>query len=389
MTDSAYSLDPNKIPWDMIKKAEKIVIKFGTRALVKENKEFDEELFQKLGEDIKKLMEMQKKIVIVSSGAVNAGVKKLQLQSRPKELLYQQMLAAIGNPILMNQYQKYFPVPVAQVLVTQEDLSNRTAYVNIRNTLRLMMKENIIPIINENDVVSINELYSEEGTEYNFSDNDLLSALIASTIKADLLIIFSDVDGLYTKHPNSKFKEFVPYVEEINDDIRKMAKSGSNMGRGGMISKIMAAEIANESGTNVLITHSKKTRLIDIFESKVVGSFFKRKEVPIKNRHFWLIHAGIVRGTLSVDEGAKNAIIEGKSLLIPGIIDFKGMFNKDDIVSIEFEGKQIAKGKINFSSDELTRFKEMEEEERKEYFKKHGIKEIISNENIGFLRYDI
>ena len=389
MTTEAYSLETNAIPWDEIKKAEKIIIKFGTRALVKENKDFDEDLFQKLGEDIKKLLEMQKKIVIVSSGAVNAGVKRLQLPSRPKELLYQQMLAAIGNPLLMNQYQKYLPVPVAQVLVTQEDLSNRTAYVNIRNTLRLMLKENIIPIINENDVVSINELYSEEGMEYNFSDNDLLSALIASMIKADLLIIFSDIEGLYTKHPNSKFKEFVPYVAEINGEIRKMAKSGSNMGRGGMISKIMAAEIANESGINVFLTHAKKTRLIEIFEPKVLGTFFKRKEVPIKNRHSWLIHAGIVRGSIVVDEGAKNAIVEGKSLLMPGIIDFKGSFNKDDIVAIEFNGTQVAKGKINFSCDELTRFKDMKEEERKEYFKKYGIREIISNENIGFLRYEL
>jgi glutamate 5-kinase len=139
----------------------------------------------------------------------------------------------------------------------------------------------------------------------------------------------------------------------------------------------------------VLITHAKNNRLSQIFESTVTGTFFKKWDAPIKHRQFWLIHAGIVRGTISIDEGAKNAILEGKSLLMPGIVEFKGMFNKDDIVSIESDGKPIAKGKVNYSNQELARFTEISEDERKDYFKKFGIREIISSENIGMLRYDL
>jgi glutamate 5-kinase len=388
MMDDYIPHDASEIPWDLVNKAEIIVIKFGTRSLVKDNKDFDEDLFAKLGQDIQQLIELKKKIVIVSSGAVNAGIKHLQLTERPKELLYQQMLAAVGNPLLIGQYRKHIKSPIAQVLVTQEDLSNRTAFVNIRNTLNLMLKEGIIPVINENDVVSINELYAEEEIEYNFSDNDLLSALMASTVNADLLIIFSDIEGLYTKHPNSKFKKFVPYVPIINDKIRSMAKSGSNMGRGGMISKIMAAEIATQSGINVFLTHAKKNRLIDVINGIATGTFFMKMENKIKNKQFWLIHAGIVRGNIIIDEGAKNAILEGNSLLFPGIIEFKGHFNKDDIVSIEYEGKTIARGVINFSYDALERFSKISKDERKEYFKKNHIREIITSEKIGISNWN-
>ena len=183
-------------------------------------------------------------------------------------------MAAIGNPLLITEYQKYFTFcKIGQVRVTQEDFSSRVSYNNLRNTIEEMIKRHIIPIFNENDVVSVNELQTEDGTEFNFTDNDILAGLVAASMDADLLIIFSDVDGLYTKHPNSPNAHFLSYVEEITDEIMAMGQKGSKFGRGGMISKLIAEQMVTKANGSVIIAHAKHSRIKDIFQGTAQLTF--------------------------------------------------------------------------------------------------------------------
>ena len=385
MADRFRILGEEHIPWQVFRDAKRIVIKLGTKALITENGQFDDGLFEALARDIKTLRDQGKEILIVSSGAVNAGLNSLKKQKRPRDVIDQQVYAAIGNPLLIEKYRKALSfTAIAQILVTQEDLSNRKSFLNVRNTLERMVKKGYIPVINENDVVSINELYSDKETEYNFTDNDILAAIIAASMNAQLLIIFSDVDGLYTKHPNSEYKEFIPYVPVVNRTIREMGQTGTQYGRGGMTSKIHAAEIATQSGSNVFLCHAKKTSLLDIFSGQAKGTFFLQSTVQLTNKHRWLIYGGIVRGNLDIDKGAKRAITNGASLLFGGITGIEGDFQKNDIVTISYDDEVFAKGIVNYSTETLERFANMDKEEVLKYFKKHGIREIITHEKMGF-----
>jgi glutamate 5-kinase len=393
-----YKIHSEKeIPWKIVKKAKRIVIKLGTRALINSDRSFDDKLFETLSEDIRRLIDDGKEIIIVSSGAVNAGVNALRMKERPRELIVQQVCAAVGNPLLMEHFQNHFqPFPVGQVLVTQEDFSNRLSYNNLRNTLDEMIKRRIIPVINENDVVSVNELQASEGTEYNFSDNDILAGLVAASMDAELLIIFSDIDGLYTKHPNSPYAEFIPYVPEITAEVLAMGKSGSKFGRGGMVSKLLASQMVSKAGGAIIIADAKKSRIKDLLTGKAKLTFLAPCE-KMKNKAIWLLFGANLKGKIVVDEGAVQALINGASLLFNGIAAINGDFQEGDIVAIchkneksEFEDVKagmFARAKINYSSDELQRFRNMTKEMRKEYFKVNNIREIISHENMAFTNY--
>jgi glutamate 5-kinase len=384
-TQSSVIHTAKEIPWKLCKKAKRIVIKIGTRALIDPNRDFDLEFFNHLGEDIERLQREGKEILIVSSGAVNAGVNALKLSERPRELVVQQVLAAVGNPLLIQEYQKQFKSStIAQILVTQEDFSNRVSYNNLRNTMEEMLKRRIIPIVNENDVVSVNELLEHQGTEANFSDNDILAGLIAASMDADLMIILSDVKGLYTKHPNSQFAEFIPYISEITPEILRMGQSGSKQGRGGMASKIVAAQIVTKSGGTVIIAHAKECRIKDIMAGKSTVTFFSPSE-KLRNKQIWLIFGANIKGKIMIDQGAKKAVEDGASLLFNGILKIEGSFEKGVVVSIlSAENLIIARGKTNYSAGELHRFKTVPKQMRKEYFAMNNIREIISHENMAF-----
>lgn len=397
-----YAELAKQIPWKLCKKARRIVIKIGTRAISKEDGSFDEDMLKNLAVDLSQLYASGKEIIIVSSGAVNAGVRELKLPERPRDIIALQTMAAVGNPILINEFRKFITfAPIAQILITQEDLSNRTTFVNFRNTMEDIITRKIIPVINENDVVSVNELMIRKDMMLNFTDNDILAGLITATLNADLLIILSDIEGLYTKHPNSKFAEFVPYVPEITEDIFKMAKSGSEVGRGGMVSKIIAAQIATYAGAGVIIAHAKKVRLKHIFKGNATITFFAPKarssERKIKDKDLWLMFAANVKGKIYIDEGAAHAIRSGASLLFNGIVRIDGDFDRDDIVEIHVlsDGNSekdssvnsyiIAKARVNYDSSALRRFAQLSQDERKRYFKKQNIREIISHEHMVFI----
>ncbi len=362
-----------------IKSANRIVVKIGTSSLVKDDKTFDLETIKKLAFDIEALRKRGKEVLLVTSGAVTAGIEAMQIEERPREVVALQVLAAVGQPLLMGVYTRFFSeYRVAQILLTQRDLSDRQSFNHFREALEKMLSMGIIPIINENDTVSIDELTHPEGLEFNFSDNDVLSALVAASIKADLLVILSDTEGLYDKNPSYEGAQLIPFVKKITPEVRKVAEGGGKLGRGGMDAKILAADIVTTAGAAVIIAHAKKNRLVNIIDQATVGTVFQPQE-ELPDKKLWMLFSTIVTGKLQVDDGAKDAILNGASLLFAGIVNIKGHFHKDDIVEmVDKEGERFARGIVNYSSDELSRVLKMPPDVRKEYLRMGQFKDIIS-----------
>lgn len=381
----SMAIEKKKI-WEDIQGKKRFVIKIGTNSLLEKDGRFDFVAIAKLIKGIKELLKQQKEVLLVSSGAVSAGMKKIGMKERPKEVVAQQALAAIGNPILMQQYMQMFEeIPVAQILLTQHDLSCRSNYLHFRNAMEKLISMGVVPIINENDVVSIDELAgtveNPVSTEYNFSDNDVLSALVAGALDADVLIVLSDVDGLYTKNPSHNNAEFIDIVEKVDEKIRLMAGSSNKGGRGGMKTKILAAEIVTKSGGYMIITSAKEASLPEIIKGNVkCTTFLPVKDLPKKS--IWLTYATNVAGKIQIDEGAVKAITSGASLLLPGIKDTIGDFVEKDVVQIiDINSKVIARGITNYSAkviQERLNQKNGGTLPKKTY-------EVITHENMEFL----
>ena len=232
------------------------------------------------------------------------------------------------------------------------------------NVLIMLLKQRVVPIINENDVTSVAELRRREGYTVNFSDNDILSVLVPGAIGADMTIILSDVDGLYTADPQEPGAQLIKTVETITPELKKSLGGKSKLGRGGIQSKIKAAEIATACGISVVIANSRRENvLLDILAGKDVGTFFKaQRSMPAVKR--WIAYGAAVKGQIYVNEGAKKAILEGSSLLPVGIIKVVGNFNVGEVVSLVDEGKvEFAKGNPNFSSSELNLIKGLQNAE--------------------------
>jgi glutamate 5-kinase len=369
-----------------IRAANRIVVKIGTSSLVKDDKTFDLETIKKLAFDIEALKKRGKEVLLVTSGAVTAGIEAMKITERPREVVALQVLAAVGQPLLMGVYSRFFSeYRVAQILLTQRDLSDRQSFNHFREALEQMLRMGIVPIINENDTVSIDELTHPEGLEFNFSDNDVLSALVAASIKAELLVILSDTDGLYDKNPSYEGAQLIPFINKITPEIRNVAEGGGKLGRGGMGAKLLAADIVTNAGAAVIIANAKKTRLVDIIDKTNVGTVFQPQE-ELPDKKLWMLFSTILAGKLIVDDGARDAIINGASLLFAGIVKIAGHFHKKDIVEImDKNGDRFARGIINYSSDELSRILKMPLDVRKEYLRMGQIKDIISRYNMAIL----
>jgi glutamate 5-kinase len=377
--------------WDAIKAAKRIVIKIGTKSILLGDRSFDFKTMAALIHDIKDMVKNQgKEVVLVTSGAVSAGMKKLRWEERPRDLVAQQVAAAVGNPLLLNEYVRLFDdTPVAQVLLAQQDLSNRKSYLHFSNALEMMLKLKVIPVLNENDVVSIDELAEtvsgESGKDYNFSDNDVLSALVAASINADLAIIMSDVDGLYTKKPSAKNANFIPYVEKLTNDVMAMGQEGSKAGRGGMATKLKAAQICTMSGVWMVICNAKKTDIGKLVNDGARCTIFKPLE-RMPGKKIWMIFAANVSGKIMLDEGAVKAVSSGASILLPGIVQASGEFHKGDVVEVwDAEGSRLlGKGLANHSSNEIDRFLKLHKNDR-EAFKKESVSEVILRDNFTLM----
>ena len=332
---------------------KRIVIKIGSNIIAGSDEGLDMSMINRIAGDISFIASEGNEVVIVSSGAVAAGMKKLGLKTHPSEIRLKQAAAAVGQSNLMWAYERSFSEfgkKVAQVLLTREDFSDRKRYINAKNTMMTLLSFGIIPVINENDTVAIDEI--------RFGDNDNLASLVAISIEADNLFILSDVDGLYEDDPRkNQYAELISYVETITPEIEQLAgASGSVVGTGGMYSKVKAAKKAVSHGIAVDIINGKKPGLlIPAVKGQHYGTFFKPCEDKISHRKGWIAFNSRAKGTLTLDGGAVKAIIEGgKSLLPSGIVLVDGMFEIGDAVyCVTADGKRFAKGLVNYASDDL------------------------------------
>lgn len=327
-------------------KAKRIVVKIGTKTLMK-NDAVDTGYVRRIGRQVADLVRSKRQVVVVTSGAIGMGSGQLGLKKRVRETKMRQACAAIGQPLLMAEYRKAFlryGVSVAQVLVTAEVLNNRKTYLNLRNSIETLLKLSVVPILNENDSVSTDEIGSA------FGDNDKLSALVASKIDADLLIILSDIDALYDKDPR-KFADAraITTVYEITEQmLRNAGGRGSKYATGGMKSKIEAARIASNAGCRIVLANGRLKNVIGrIMAGASVGTVFMPKR-KLSNRLRWILNS-TAAGTIVVDAGAMEAIRNRKSLLPSGIVAVKGSFEAGSIVMINDNAKAVT----NFDSSEL------------------------------------
>lgn len=330
---------------------KRIVVKIGASLLYRERK-LDFVLLNEITAQISTLLKDKKEVVLVSSGAIACGMSILGLDTRPKELSYLQAVAAVGQHELMHLYRQAFKkrgLNCAQVLLTWEDFADRRRYLNAKNTLWKLLELGSIPIINENDTVSTDEI--------KFGDNDRLSALVSILLSADILIILSDVDGLIDKDK----KSLVRVVDELTPQIMALAHpTDKKTSVGGMITKLEAAKIAVDSGIPCIIANGRRKNIIlsVIREPQNTGTLFLPKVGRLSAKKRWLAFSTKPKGKITVDEGAKIALINKKSLLSVGVIATEGDFQAGDIVSvIDRKNIEFARGKVGLSSKQLEKVK--------------------------------
>ncbi len=364
-----------------------VVVKVGTSSITTGEGKLDEAEMGRLAQQIATTAKHGDKIVLVTSGAVAAGIAELGTSGKPKDIVFQQAAAASGQSVLMSKYREIFKpygLKVAQILLTAEDLSNRASYVHTCNVLGMLLKLGVVPIVNENDVTSVDELMPVgEGYRVNFSDNDILSVLVANALSADLVIVLSDVDGLYTCDPSKPEAVIIKKVENITSELKDSLEGKSKLGRGGIQSKVKAAEIATTCGIPVVIANSRRENVIvDILAGKQVGTYFTpQKRMNAVKR--WIAYGAAVKGEIHVNAGAKKAILEGSSLLPVGVTKVVGHFKASDVVSLVGEdGVEFAKGNPNLASGELNLIKGLQVTEARKKLGAGCPKEAIEHRNI-------
>lgn len=339
-----------------IKDAKRIVFKFGTNVLRNDEKDISLSRIYSFIEDIAKLHKQGKEIIIVTSGAVGLGAKKAGVTST-SDIIVKQACAAIGQGQLMSIYEHGFSkydINTAQILLTADDFGQRIKYLNLSSVLNEILNLKVIPIINQNDTVSTEELEEliHSAIEVNFSDNDKLSALVTSKLDADVLVILSDIDGLFDDNPKTNpDAKIIHVVKEVTEEIENMGHEAAQGGRGGMKTKLEAAKVVTRSGGHVVIANGKTPQIIkQIFEEESVGTLFLPTE-ELSEKRRWIAYATNITGQIVVNNGAKKALTKkDSSLLSIGVVDIKGDFLKGDVVSIlDEEENEIARGVVNYN----------------------------------------
>jgi len=334
----------------------RIVIKLGTNLLTGGSDCLNLEIMSSLVGQTAKLHKQGMEIVVVSSGAIAAGRKRLGFIKERKDIPFKQVLAAVGQSRLMDAYDQLFgwhEITIAQTLLTRNDLSNRISYLNARNTLLALLELRVIPIVNENDVVAVDELQTAV-----FGDNDNLSALVAGLTDADLLMLLTDIGGLYDADPrHNSNARLVERVERIDTFIESLAgATRTERGTGGMVTKVEAAKLATASGVAVVIADGREPEvIIKLTNGEPIGTYFHPTTSKLESRKRWLL-SGISKGQLIIDSGAATALREqNKSLLPAGITRVNGKFERGDIVNILDSAKRekVACGISNYSSDDI------------------------------------
>ena len=333
----------------------RVVVKLGTRVVTARDNELNLPVIDRLAADVAHLRNRSVEVAIVTSGAVGAGMGRLELARRPRRLAELQATAAVGQGLVMDAYKRAFEaydMSVGQVLLTSDDLDNRTRYVNARNTLDQLFRYGVVPVVNENDSVAVEELQLSVG------ENDRLSALVSHLLDADMLVLLTDVDGLFScdpaKDPHAQLIRFVRGVpEELHAAV---GASGNALGRGGMRTKLRAAEAVLQGGQMALIANGHANGLRDILDDADCGTLFVPHNRSLNSRALWLAHSR-KRGSVVVDEGATTALTDGgKSLLPSGIVRVIGSFEVGELIGVETEQRvEIARGLTRFGADDVRR----------------------------------
>ena len=336
-----------------LKNSKIIVIKIGSSLLVDNNKKIRKKWLSSFAKDIKKLKSKNQKIIIVSSGAIALGCKVMNFSKKNLKLDKSQAIASIGQIKLMNLFSQTFTkykINISQILLTLDDTEERRRSINAKRTFENLFKLDYTPIVNENDTTATSEI--------KYGDNDRLASRVAQITNADTLILLSDVDGLFTKNPKiSKDAKLIKKVNDLNKDINNISIKGmTEFGSGGMDTKIQAAKICNLAGCNMVIANGLHLNPISQIEKKNNCTWFISKVSKLHARKKWIISSVSPKGEITIDEGAKKALINGKSLLAAGIKKVSGKFNKGDHIKIlDNKRKEFARGLSSFSSEEINK----------------------------------
>ena len=366
----------------------RVVVKAGTTLLTDASDRLDLQVMASLVGQLAQLRSENVETLLVSSGAVAAGRHVLGIQKGRRNVPFRQVLAAAGQARLMHAYEQLFDwhqIPVAQALLTRADFGDRTGYLSVRNTLLSLLELDVIPIINENDVVALEELEGEV-----FGDNDNLSALVANLVDADLLVLLGRVSGLYTADPNvDERAELVPIVEQLDESVEAMGgRSWNDQGRGGMTTKLQAAKLATASGVNVVIASGLERDVLPrLIAGERIGTLFPATASRMESRKRWMLSRLADSSEVVVDWGARRALVEGSRSLLPaGIVEVLGSFERGEVVSvIDPDRKRIAAGIINYGSDDLVKISGSQSNEIERLVGRHYGDEAVHRNNMVVL----
>ncbi len=337
----------------------RMVVKLGTSLLTGGSDHLDRYMMSRLVDQVARLHKQGVEIIVVSSGAMAAGRQRLGLARKIKDIPFKQVLCSVGQSHLMHIYEELFgqyDIPVAQALLTKADLSDRSGYLNARNTLLALLQLGVISVVNENDVVAVDEL-----DEAKFGDNDNLSAMVANLVDADLLVLLTDIAGLHTADPRrDPGARLIAEVKHIDAEIERLADKAGALGIGGMVTKIEAARLATASGVTVIIADGREPDIIvRLAGGEKAGTRFLPTTTRLESRKRWLLSGLSISGRLVVDSGAALALQQqNRSLLAAGIKETEGDFDRGDLVDIyNAEGRHLGCGLVNYSSDEINLIK--------------------------------
>jgi glutamate 5-kinase len=367
---------------EVIALARSVVVKIGTNVLTGPDGALDLSQLQALVDQVQRLRLMGRKVTIVSSGAIGAGVGQLKLDKRPTDLRRLQACAAVGQGFLMRAYQECFrrhDAQVAQILLTASDFDNRTRYLNARNTILTLLEWDCIPIINENDTVSVAEI--------RFGDNDHLAAMVTNLLQAPLLLLLTVVDGLCPVDPATGVRaDPLATVPTIDGSIMDMAGSSrSSLGTGGMRSKLRAARLATAAGESVIIANGSRSGVLDaVFAGDTVGTLFLPHGTTLPAWKRWLGFTARPKGKLVLDAGARRAVVEkGRSLLPIGVVQTAGTFAKGDVVALcDLEGSEFARGLTNYAADDANRILGLRSEQIAQVLGGVPYEELVHRDNL-------
>jgi glutamate 5-kinase len=366
--------------------AQTMVVKVGTRVLTHPDGRLNDDRIASLAEDVIGVRDTGRRVVLVSSGAVGAGMSLLGMKQRPVDLAKLQAVAAVGQTNLIQTYERTFRKHghhAAQVLLTAEDLNHRTRYLNVRNTLLSLLEYRVIPIINENDTVAVDELMTT------FGDNDHLAALVTNLLRASLLVILSDVDGLYDGDPADPKSQLIPIVTQLDESIRALVRDkNTGLSKGGMESKLEAARTVIASGENAIIASGHQPGILGkVLGGEQVGTLLLAKGKSVSPWKRWIGFSAQSRGKLILDAGAARAIAkEGRSLLAIGIVALAGDFQKGDVVSLcDEQGREVARGLTNYRASDVERIKGLPSGKITQVLGHRPYEEVIHRDNLALV----